>query len=224
MLSRDTVFLLDVDDTLLDNDRFGADLGKRLEADFGVEARKRYWGIFEELRAKVGFADYLGSLQVFRDGLDDDPRLLGMSDFLLEYQFSNLLYPQALQAIGHLRTLGRPVILSDGDVVFQPRKIKHAGIWSAVDGAVLIYIHKEKVLDHVQRRYPASHYVVVDDKPNLLAAMKSQLKERLTSVFVRQGHYALAPGSNSVQPPPDRVIERIGEILNFQSSDFEVRP
>jgi FMN phosphatase YigB (HAD superfamily) len=224
MLSRDTVFLLDVDDTLLDNDRFGADLGKRLEADFGVEARKRYWGIFEELRAKVGFADYLGSLQVFRDGLDDDPRLLGMSDFLLEYQFSNLLYPQALQAIGHLRTLGRPVILSDGDVVFQPRKIKHAGIWSAVDGAVLIYIHKEKVLDHVQRRYPASHYVVVDDKPNLLAAMKSQLKERLTTVFVRQGHYALAPGSNSVQPPPDRVIERIGEILNLQSSDFEVRP
>jgi FMN phosphatase YigB (HAD superfamily) len=224
VLSRDTVFLLDVDDTLLDNDRFGADLGKRLEADFGVEARKRYWGIFEELRAKVGFADYLGSLQVFRDGLDDDPRLLGMSDFLLEYQFSNLLYPQALQAIGHLRTLGRPVILSDGDVVFQPRKIKHAGIWSAVDGAVLIYIHKEKVLDHVQRRYPASHYVAVDDKPNLLAAMKSQLKERLTTVFVRQGHYALAPGSNSVQPPPDRVIERIGEILNFQSSDFEVRP
>jgi FMN phosphatase YigB (HAD superfamily) len=224
MLSRDTVFLLDVDDTLLDNDRFGDDLGKRVEADFGVEARKRYWGIFEELREKFGFADYLGSLQVFRDGRDDDPRLLGMSDFLLEYQFSNLLYPQALQAIGHLRTLGRPVILSDGDVVFQPRKIKNAGIWSAVDGAVLIYIHKEKVLDHVQRRYPASHYVVVDDKPNLLAAMKSQLQERLTTVFVRQGHYALAPGSNSVQPPPDRVIERIGEILNFQSSDFEVRP
>jgi FMN phosphatase YigB (HAD superfamily) len=224
MLSGDTVFLLDVDDTLLDNDRFGADLGKRLESDFGVEARKRYWGIFEELRAKVGFADYLGSLQVFRSGLDDDPRFLGMSDYLLEYQFSNLLYPQALQAIGHLRTMGRPVILSDGDVVFQPRKIKHAGIWNAVEGAVLIYIHKEKVLDHVQRRYPASHYVVVDDKPNLLAAMKSQLKEKLTTIFVRQGHYALAAGSNSVQPPPDRVIDRIGEILNFQSSDFEVRP
>jgi len=224
MLSLDTVFLLDVDDTLLDNDRFGAELGARLESDFGVEARKRYWGIFEELRAKSGFADYLGSLQVFRDGLDDDPRLLGMTDFLLEYQFSDLLYPQALRAIGHLRTLGRPVILSDGDVVFQPRKIKHAGIWSAVDGAVLIYIHKEKVLDHVQRRYPAAHYVAVDDKPNLLAAMKSQLKERLTTVFVRQGHYALAPGSNSVEPPPDRVIERIGGVLGFQLSDFEVRP
>jgi FMN phosphatase YigB (HAD superfamily) len=224
MLSRDTVFLLDVDDTLLDNDRFGADLGKRLEADFGVEARKRYWDIFEELRAKFGFADYLGSLQMFRAGLDDDPRLLGVSDFLLEYQFSNLLYPQALQTIGHLRTLGRPVILSDGDVVFQPRKIKHAGIWNAVDGAVLIYIHKEKVLDHVQRRHPAEHYVVVDDKPNLLAAMKTQLKEKLTTVFVRQGHYALAAGSNSIEPKPDRVIERIGDLLDFQSSDFEVRP
>jgi FMN phosphatase YigB (HAD superfamily) len=224
MLSRDTVFLLDVDDTLLDNDRFGADLGNRLESDFSAEKRKRYWDIFEELRAKSGVADYLGSLQVLRDGLDDDPRFLGMSDFLLEYQFSNLLYPQALQAIAHLRTLGRPVILSDGDVVFQPRKIKHAGIWNAVEGAVLIYIHKEKVLDRVQRRYPAAHYVVVDDKPNLLAAMKSQLQDKLTTVFVRQGHYALAAGSNSVQPPPDRVIERIGELLNFQSSDFEVRP
>jgi len=224
VLSTDTVFLLDVDDTLLDNDRFGADLGKRLESDFGAEARKRYWDIFEELRVKSGFADYLGSLQVFRAGLDDDPRLLGMSDFLLEYQFSNLLYPQALQAIGHLRTLGRPVILSDGDVVFQPRKIKHAGIWNAVEGAVLIYIHKEKVVEHVQRRYPAAHYVAVDDKPNLLAAMKTQLKEKLTTVFVRQGHYALAAGSNSIQPAPDRVIERIGDILNFQSSDFEVRP
>lgn len=224
MLSRDTVFLLDVDDTLLDNDRFGADLGKRLESDFGAEARKRYWGIFEELRAKFGFADYLGSLQAFRDGLNDEPRLLGMSEFLLEFPFSSLLYPQALQAIGHLRTLGRAVILSDGDVVFQPRKIKHAGIWGAVDGAVLIYVHKEKVLDHVQRRYPASHYVVVDDKPNLLAAMKTQLKDKMTTIFVRQGHYALAAGSDSVQPPPDRVIERIGEILNFQSSDFEARP
>jgi len=224
MLNGDIVFLFDVDNTLLDNDRFGADLGKRLESDFGVEARQRYFSIFEDLRAKFGFADYLGSLQAFRTGLDDDPRFLGMSDFLLEYQFSNLLFPQALQAIGHARSLGRPVILSDGDVVFQPRKIKHAGIWSAVDGAVLIYIHKEKVLDHVQRRYPASHYVVVDDKPNLLAAMKSQLKEKLTTVFVRQGHYALAAGSNLVQPPPDRVIEHIGEIVNFQSSDFEVRP
>ena len=218
------VFLLDVDNTLLDNDRFGADLGNRLEQLFGAEGRKRYWEIFEELRGKSGVADYLGSLQAFRSGLDDDPHLLGMSDFLLEYPFPSLLFPQALSAIDHLRGLGRPVVLSDGDVVFQPRKIKHAGIWDAVQGAVLIYRHKERVLDHVLRRYPASHYVVVDDKPNLLAAMKSNLGERLSTVFVRQGHYAFAAGANAVRPSPDRVIERIGEILTLNSSDFEVRP
>jgi FMN phosphatase YigB (HAD superfamily) len=223
MLS-ETVFLLDVDNTLLDNDRFGADLGAKLEQSFGAPARKRYWEIFEDLRAKFGFADYLGSLQAFRSGLDDDPQLLGMSEFLLEYPFSSLVYPQALAAIRHLRGLGRPVVLSDGDVVFQPRKIKHAGIWDAVDGAVLIYLHKERVLDHVQRRYPAEHYVVVDDKPNLLAAMKSKLGEQLTTVFVRQGHYAHAAGSNQVEPPPDRVIERIGEIVTLNPSDFKVRP
>ncbi|HTV97522.1 MAG TPA: HAD family hydrolase [Steroidobacteraceae bacterium] len=222
MLSSDTVFLLDVDNTLLDNDRFGADLGERLEAQFGVGARTRYWQIFEDLRARCGFADYLGSLQAFRTGLDDDPRLLDMSGYLLEYQFADLLFPRALEAIRHLRGLGRPVVLSDGDVVFQPRKVQHAGIWNAVEGAVLIYLHKEKVLDHVQRRYPASHYVVVDDKPDLLAAMKTQLGDRLTTVFVRQGHYALAAGSEAVRPAPDRTLGRIGEIITLNSSDFKV--
>jgi FMN phosphatase YigB (HAD superfamily) len=224
MLKDDIVFLLDVDNTLLDNDRFGADLGAKLEQAFGVDARKRYWEIFEELRTKFGFADYLGSLQAFRSGLDDDPRLLDVSDVLLEYPFSNLLFPQALAAIQRLRGLGRPVVLSDGDVVFQPRKIKHAGIWDAVDGAVLIYLHKERVLDHVQRRYPASHYVVIDDKPHLLAAMKLAMRDKLTTVFVRQGHYALAAGSNEVQPSPDRVIERIGEIVTLNLTDFKVPP
>jgi FMN phosphatase YigB (HAD superfamily) len=223
MLNPGVVFLLDVDNTLLDNDRFGADLGTHLEESFGVQARERYWQIFEELRAQLGLADYLGSLQAFRTGLDDDPKLLRMSDYLLEYPFSSLVYPQALAAVDHLKALGRPVVLSDGDVVFQPRKIMRAGIWGAVDGRVLVYVHKERVLDHVQRRYPASHYVVVDDKPHLLAAMKAQLGEKLTTVFVRQGHYALAPGSNEVQPPPDRTIERIGDLTTLNSSDFEVR-
>jgi FMN phosphatase YigB (HAD superfamily) len=221
---KDVVFLLDVDNTLLDNDRFGADLGDRLEQLFGAAGRRRYWEIFEELRDASGVADYLGSLQAFRSGLDDDPHLLGLSDFLLEYPFPALLFPQALAVIEHLRGLGRPVVLSDGDVVFQPRKIRRAGIWDAVQGAVLIYRHKERVLDHVERRYPAAHYVVVDDKPNLLASMKSLLGARLSTVFVRQGHYALAAGANAVQPSPDRVIERIGDILTLQSSDFEVRP
>jgi FMN phosphatase YigB (HAD superfamily) len=224
VLTGKPVFLLDVDNTLLDNDRFGADLGQRLEQAFGAPARARYWKIFEDLRERFGFADYLGSLQAFRTGLDDDPKLLGMSQFLLEYPFPSLLYPQALAVIAHLKDLGRPVVLSDGDVVFQPRKVQHAGIWDAVDGAVLIYLHKERVLDHVLQRYPASHYVVVDDKPNLLSAMKRILGEKLTTVFVRQGHYARAPESSAVDPPPDRSIERIGDLLTFNLSDFEVRP
>jgi FMN phosphatase YigB (HAD superfamily) len=224
VLTDPLVFLLDVDDTLLDNDRFGADLGRRLEQAFGAEARLRYFAIFEQLRERVGFADYLGSLQAFRAGLDDDPHLLRMSEYLLEYPFADLLFPQALAAIEHLRSFGRPVVLSDGDVVFQPRKVQHAGIWDAVDGAVLIYVHKERVLEHVQQRYPASHYVVVDDKPNLLAKMKGTLGDKLTTVFVRQGHYALAAESNAVQPPPDRVIERIGDLMTLNSSDFKVRP
>jgi FMN phosphatase YigB (HAD superfamily) len=218
------VFLLDVDNTLLDNDGFQAELGARIEEWFGVEHRQRYWQIFEDLRAKFGVADYLGSLQAFRGGVDDDPRLLQMSQFLLEFPFPKLLFPGALPAIAHLRAMGLPVVLSDGDVVFQPRKIQHSGIWDAVQGAVLIYLHKEKVMDHVQKRYPAPHYVVVDDKPNLLAAMKLVMREKLTTVFVRQGHYALTAGSNSVTPPPDRVIERIGDLTALNLSDFKVPP
>lgn len=217
------VFLLDVDNTLLDNDRFGADLGDRLQQSFGTAERARYWQIFGDRREELGLADYLGALQLFRRGLDDDPHLLRMSDYLLEYPFSALVYPQALAAIAHLATLGQPVVLSDGDVVFQPRKIRRAGIWDAVAGRVLIYLHKEKVLDHVQQRYPAPHYVMVDDKPNLLAAMKEVLGGKLTTVFVRQGHYALAAQSNNHVSPPDRVIERIGDLTTLNSSDFQVR-
>jgi FMN phosphatase YigB (HAD superfamily) len=199
-------------------------LSAHLDELFGADQRLRYWQIFEDLRAKSGVADYLGSLQAFRLGLDDDPKLLDVSQFLLEFPFSKLLFPRALDAIAHLRGMGRPVVLSDGDVVFQPRKIRHSGIWDAVEGAVLIYLHKEKVMDHVQKRHPAAHYVAVDDKPNLLAAMKLIMQDKLTTVFVRQGHYALAPGSNSVSPAPDRVIERIGDIATLNSSDFKVRP
>ena len=219
----EVVFLLDVDDTLLDNDRFGADLGNRLEQAFGAAERARYWQIFAERREQLGLADYLGALQLFRTGLDDHPQLLGMSQYLLEYPFSSLLYPGALAAVAHLGSFGTPVVLSDGDVVFQPRKIQHSGIWDAVAGRVLIYVHKEQVLDHVQRRYPAAHYVMVDDKPNLLAAMKSVLGAKLTTVFVRQGHYALAAQSNAGLPAPDRVIERIADLQEFGLSDFQVK-
>ena len=214
MNAGDVIFLLDVDNTLLDNDRFAVDLGDRLEQAFGASERARYWEIFGRLREQLGLADYLASLQAFRTGLDDHPDLLAMSEFLLEYPFAARLFPRALEAVAHLNTLGRPVVLSDGDIVFQPRKIQRSGIWQAVEGRVMIYLHKERVLDHMQQRYPARHYVMVDDKPNLLAAMKSVLQGRLTTVFVRQGHYALAPESNSVEPAPDMVIERIGDLID----------
>ncbi len=221
--NEEIIFLLDVDNTLLDNDRFAADLSDRLEQAFGEPERARYWAIFGRLREQLGLADYLGSLQEFRNGLDDHPDLLAMSEFLLEYPFSARLFPRALEAVRHLGTLGRPVVLSDGDVVFQPRKIQRSGIWDAVEGRVLVYVHKERVLDHMQQRYPAAHYVMVDDKTNLLAAMKSSLKDRLTTVFVRQGHYALAAESNSADPAPDITIERIADLIDLNLSDFEVQ-
>jgi FMN phosphatase YigB (HAD superfamily) len=219
----EVVFLLDVDNTLLDNDRFAKDLGDRLERSFGAAQRDRYWDIFSRRRETLGLADYLGSLQDFRAGLDDHAELLLMSEFLLEYPFASRLFAGALQAVAHLRTLGKPVVLSDGDIVFQPRKIQRSGIWSAVEGRVLIYLHKEKVLDHVQQRYPAAHYVMVDDKAILLAAMKSTLGSKLSTVFVRQGHYATAPQSESAAPAPDLVIERIAELQNLSLTDFKVR-
>jgi FMN phosphatase YigB (HAD superfamily) len=221
---RETVFLFDVDNTLLNNDAVQDDLGDHLEREFGRVKRDRYWAIFEELRAQMGYADYLGALQRYRLENLDDPQLLLMSSFLVDYPFPKQLYPGALAALAHCGRIGPTVILSDGDVVFQPRKIQRSGIWDAVQGRVMIYLHKERVLDHMQQRYPADHYVMVDDKPNLLAAMKSTLRSKLTTVFVRQGHYALAAEAASVDPAPDIVIERIGDLISHNSSDFEEHP
>jgi FMN phosphatase YigB (HAD superfamily) len=217
----DIVFLLDVDDTLLDNDRFGVDLGNRLEQAFGAAERERYFRIFEGLRSERGVADYLGALQALRAGLDDHPELLRMSEFLLEYPFAERLYPNALAAVAHLGRLGRPAVLSDGDIVFQPRKIQRSGIWDAVGGRVMITIHKERVLDEVEKRFPARRYVMIDDKVRLLAAIKPVLGDRVTTVFVRQGHYALAPDAGSVRPAPDMTIERIGDSINWDKSAFK---
>ena len=210
----DVVFLLDVDDTLLDNDRFAADLRAHLTQCFGVAQCERYWTIYDGLRAQLGYADYLAALQRFREGLDDDPELLQMSAFLLEYPFAQRLYPRALEAIAHLRRLGLPVIFSDGDMVFQPRKIVLSGIWDALDGRVMVCVHKQRSLPAMERRYPASHYVMVDDKPQLLAAMKQAMGENLTTVFVRQGHYAAEAANTTIAPPPDRTIERIGDLCD----------
>lgn len=218
--SSPVVFLLDVDNTLLDNDRFAADLTAQLERAFGKGERERYWSIYDELRERLGYADYLAALQAFRAGLDDDPDLLEMSSFLLEYPFAQRFYPDALEAIAYLRTLGLPVVLSDGDVVFQPRKIQRSGIWDAVGGRVLVYLHKERMLASMQQRFPAAHYVMIDDKPLLLAAMKRVLASRLTTVFVRQGHYAAASAGQVIDPLPDLTVEKIGDLRGLVLADF----
>ena len=212
----EVVFLFDCDNTLLDNDRVQDDVRAHLASEFGPENRDRYWNIFEALRDELGYADYLGALQRYRLGAMNDLRLLTMSSFLVDYPFADRLYPHALAAIEHLRRWGPTVILSDGDVVFQPRKIQRSGLWEAVEGRVLIYIHKEQMLDEVEQRYPARHYVMVDDKLRILAAMKAIWRDRLTTIFPRQGHYALDPNIGSTWPPADMAIERIGDLLEWR--------
>jgi FMN phosphatase YigB (HAD superfamily) len=207
------VFLLDVDNTLLDNDRIVADLSEHLLTEFGAESRARYWAVFEALRAELGYADYLGALQRYRIEAPQDSVLLRMSSFLLDYPFAERVYPGAIQSLGQLGRFGPTAILSDGDVVFQPRKVQRSGLWDAVAGRVMIFIHKEQMLAEVERLYPARHYVMVDDKVRLLALMKNSWRERLTTVFPRQGHYADA-ATVAAWPAPDFTIERIGELAN----------
>ena len=206
------VFLVDVDNTLLDNDHIQDDLRRHLEREFGVATRDRYWAILEALFMEIGYRDYLGALQRFRVEHPRDVDLMSMSSYLVDYPFANRLYPGALDVIERLRTLGPTVILSDGDVVFQPRKVERSGIWQAVDGNVLIYIHKEEELDDVARRYPAQHYVLIDDKPRILAAVKEAWRDRVTTVFPRQGQYARDAESYR---PADATVERIGDLLTY---------
>jgi FMN phosphatase YigB (HAD superfamily) len=208
------VFLLDVDNTLLDNDRVTADLRRYLQREVGVERQERYWAIFERLRSELGYADYLGALQQYRVEHPRDAHLLALSSFLVNYPFANRLFPESLDVVDHLRAWGPTVILSDGDVVFQPRKVECSGLFAAVEGRVLIYIHKERELDDVERRHPADHYVLVDDKLRILTAAKAYWAGRVTTVFVRQGHYATDPAVATC-PPADVTIGRIGELLRY---------
>src|SRR5665213_4358184 len=200
------VFLFDVDNTLLDNDRVQRDLGDHLEREFGRASRDEYWKIFEELRTELGYADYLGALQRYRLEGMNDPRFLRMSSFLVDYPFAERLYPKALEVVRHLDRLGRSVVLSDGDVVFQPRKVQKSGLWAAVEGRVLIYVHKELMLQTVEMLHPAAHYVMVDDKLRILAAMKDIWGNRLTTVFPRQGHYAQDLSLTKAFPPADVTV------------------
>ena len=214
-----TVFLFDVDNTLLDNDRIAADLRAYLEREVGHERQERYWTIFEQLRAEVGYADYLGALQLYRANYPRDLNLLSVSHFLLEYRFGDRVFPGALDAVGRVKGFGKPVILSDGDVVFQPHKVWRSGLHDAFEGAVLIYVHKEFELEDVERRYPADHYVLIDDKVRILTAVKKIWDCRVTTIFPRQGHYALDPQLVSSYAAPDFTIEHIADLMNL---DFKI--
>ena len=209
------VFLFDVDNTLLDNDRVGADLQRHLEKEVGHERQQKYWTVFEELRAELGYADYLGALQRYRIDYPRDPHLLAVSHFLLEYPFANRLFPNSLDVVEHVRSFGRPVILSDGDVVFQPHKIQRSGLFEVFNGDVLIYVHKEHELNDVRERYPADRYVLVDDKLRILTAVKKSWGSRVTTVFPRQGHYATDPKIVEKYPSADVSIARVGDLLQY---------
>jgi FMN phosphatase YigB (HAD superfamily) len=208
------VFLVDVDNTLLDNDGIQQDLKDHLERAFGIASRERYWSILEDLFAELGYRDYIGALQRYRVEHPREVELLSMSSFLMDYPFADQLFPAALEVLRRLSSLGPTVILSDGDVVFQPRKIEHAGLSAAANGRVLIYIHKEEALDDVERRYPAEHYVLVDDKLRILTAVKQFWGERVTTIFARQGSFAHDPKLTDAFPPADVTIERIGDLLD----------
>jgi FMN phosphatase YigB (HAD superfamily) len=209
------VFLVDVDNTLIDNDHIQNDLKRHLEREFGAACRDRYWAILEQLFTELGYRDYLGALQRFRVEHPREPNLLSMSSYLVDYPFANRLYPGSLDVIERFRAWGPTVILSDGDVVFQPRKVERSGISEAVDGHVLIYIHKEEALDDVERRYPGEHYVLVDDKPRILDAVKKIWGERVTTIFPRQGQYAHDLKVIAGCLPADLTVERIGDLLNY---------
>src|SRR4051794_40057243 len=209
-----TVFLFDVDNTLVDNDRVATDLRRYLMREVGAGRADQYFEIFEQLRTELGYSDYLGALQRYRVLHPRDPHLLAVSSYLVNYPFANRLFPGALDAVEHAARLGTTVVLSDGDVVFQPRKVERAGLFEAFDKRVLIYIHKEDELDDVERRYPAAHYVLVDDKIRILSAVKRIWGSRLTTVFPRQGHYALSPDV-AKYPKPDITLERIGLLVDY---------
>lgn len=209
-----TVFLFDVDNTLLNNDRVTEDLKRYLTRQVGQERQQHYWDFFEQIRTELGYADYLGALQRYRIEYPRDPSLLTVSHFLINYPFATRLYPDSLDAVEYVKRWGDAVILSDGDVVFQPRKIERSGIRESVDGNVLIYIHKEQELQDVEQRFPADHYVLIDDKLRILTAVKKIWGKKVTTVFPRQGHYALDAKLVASLPPADITIARIGELLS----------
>jgi len=209
------VFLVDVDDTLLENDRIQNDLKRHIEREFGAQCRDRFWALQEELFNQLGYRDYLGALQRFRVEHPYEPHLVTATNFLVDYPFASRLYPGALDVLERFRQWGRTVILTEGDMVFEPRKVQRSGIYEAVEGHVLVYVHKEDALNDVEQRYPAEHYVLVDDKPGILAAAKRAWGRHVTTIFARQGESARNSATRSSYPSADITVERISELLAY---------
>jgi hypothetical protein len=216
MSTPDIVFLFDIDNTLVDNDRVQADLKQHLATTYGPDARDRYWEILEQLRTELGYVDYLGALERYRIEAMHRPEILRMSNWMIDYPFADRLYPGAMDAVRHVRQWGLPVVLSDGDAVFQPRKVERSGIWKEFEGRVLIYIHKEEELDDVERLFPARHYVLIDDKLRILATVKKIWGDRVTTIFPKQGHYALDPAVLTQYPPADVELAAIGDLVKYE--------
>ncbi len=219
-MSEQIVFLFDVDNTLLDNDRVQAHLSEHLAENYGTAARDRYWEILKVLVDELGYVDYLGALERYRVEALHRPEVLRMSSWLVDYPFAERLFPGALAAVKHVERWGRPVILSDGDAVFQPRKVERSGLWQAVEGRVLIYIHKERELKYVERLYPADHYVLIDDKLRILDAVKRIWGKKVTTVFAKQGHYAFDAQTLATYPPADVELARIGDLVECDRSQL----
>ena len=216
MTPNSIVFLVDVDDPLLDNDRIQNDLRNNLEREFGQGNRDRYWVMQEEMSQEAGCRDYLRALQRYRSENPTDVRILSMSSFLADYPFANRLYPGALDVLERFRSWDQTVILSDGDLVFQPRRVERSGISEVVEGHVFIYVHKQEALEDVWKRYPARHYVLVDDKLRILTAVKKGWGDGVTAVFPRQGKFAHDRAVIAANPTSDVTVARASDLLGFE--------
>ena len=212
-LAEDTVFLFDVDNTLLDNDRVKSDLKEKVLQDFGQEACNRFWAIYEEQRKKHIYADFIGTLERFRLEHLHDPKALRLSLWMMHYPFADRLFPDALAVVRHVSQWGLPVVLTDGDGVFQPYKLERSGLWNAFDGRVLGYVQKDQELEAIAQAFPARHYILVDDKLKLLNAVKGIWGNRVTTIFVKQGHYANDPNVLASEPVADVSVDRVAELM-----------
>jgi len=215
------VFWLDVDNTLVANDDVKDDLDMHLQVEVGPQLAERFWALYEEVRKEESLVDIPLALDRFREQTSiaemDDLTYQHVRSIFNNYPFPKALYPYALETVQHLNTLGTTVIVSDGDPIFQSEKILSSNLAEAVEGRVLLYIHKQEHIQETMKAYPGDHYVAVDDKPDILLDTKNLLGDRVTIVFVRQGKYAKQlPEHFSA----DITVDHIGDLRTYSAGQF----